>query len=400
MASSARRVTFKDAEQPDHAPGKPSLRAAVDAVIAASRLSGARKERQVSTLGARECEAPSEGRRLPLKPALKTAAKAVIAANRLVAATTALDVRASRDDQAELGESGEDEPGTTGNPMHALDAAEASQASHPSASAKALRKVSNAVMANERLGRGQSNRSRRSTSMSFNKRHAITLSRKVQVLLITATMAFLEVEDRNLLAVLSASSALICTCGVYVFAGGGALGAVCAAIVFVFACVALWVLRATSKVIEEMDQHGDKFETARRSTLDRFKGGALGPEPFSVGAELLRQPDEAATVDSLIARAEELEEGFRTELLVVVAGPQNEALGPNIKTAARAAEKVRMDYDNDARQLKDALRCSVVCETMITLSQCFARLRGLEDQGIVKILQVRRHARETARNCL
>ena len=145
----------------------------------------------------------------------------------------------------------------------------------------------------------------------------------------------------------------------------------------------------------KMDEYARKFEAANEFYLEGLEGDALGPAPFAP-AEPVRQPDEAATVESLVARAEELKERFRVEVMLVLAecDATNVALGPNIKSAERSKEKVRLDYGGDARMLKDALRCSVICERIEQLCECYAKLRELEQEGFVQILLVRSSVRE------
>ena len=58
-------------------------------------------------------------------------------------------------------------------------------------------------------------------------------ARKAQLLVITATMAAVEIENRNVLAALSASSVVILAGGVYISAGKGAGGASGAGVVVV-----------------------------------------------------------------------------------------------------------------------------------------------------------------------
>ena len=223
----------------------------------------------------------------------------------------------------------------------------------------------------------------------------IVAARKAQLLLITATMAAVEVENRNVLGALSASSVVILAGGVYISAGKGAGGASGAGVVVVLSFGALWLIRKTTKKIEEMDEYARKFEAANEFYLEGLEGDALGPAPFAP-AEPVRQPDEAATVESLVARAEELKERFRVEVMLVLAecDATNVALGPNIKSAERSKEKVRLDYGGDARMLKDALRCSVICERIEHLCACYAKLQELEQEGFVQILLVRSSVRE------
>ena len=76
-------------------------------------------------------------------------------------------------------------------------------------------------------------------------------------------------------------------------------------------------------------------------------------------------------------QAEELVEAFRVEVLDVVAyseSAENEKHGPGVKGVVRSREKARLEYGGDARQLKDVLRCSIICVTMAALCVCCSRV--------------------------
>ena len=75
---------------------------------------------------------------------------------------------------------------------------------------------------------------------------------------------------------------------------------------------------------------------------------------------------------------------------------ENEAHGPNVKSAERANEKVRLEYDNDPRKLKDVLRCSVICATMAALTSSWEELELLQEQKVLEIVQVKNRFRSGA----
>ena len=222
------------------------------------------------------------------------------------------------------------------------------------------------------------------------RRDLVTTSRKAQVFAVTATMAMVEVQSRNVLGMLLASSITMVACRTYAGAGKGVLGVSGAAVVVALALSTLWVMRKTTKTIEEMDEYAKKFEQARIEHLDELHGDALGPAPFAL-VEPVRQPDEAATVGLLVAKAHLLKGRFRDHVMLVLSESVviSEALGPNVKGLERAHEKVKLDYGGDARLLKDVLRCSIICSSMPLLCACYVRLQELEAQGVVQILKVR-----------
>ena len=232
---------------------------------------------------------------------------------------------------------------------------------------------------------------------TLSRRTLVKAGRKAQLLVITATMAVIEVENRNVLALLSIVSVANIASGVFVIAGKGAQGWGGAAAVFVVALGGLCMVRSTARNIEAMDEYGQKFDDARREYLDGLVDDGLGPAPFTP-AEPVRQLDEAATVASLVALAEDNKSRFHTEVMLVLAGDDAsiQAIGPNVKGVERSREKVKQDYGGDARMLKDTLRCSVVCATMPLLCACYSRLLELDESGVVRILQVKNRFRAGA----
>ena len=140
-----------------------------------------------------------------------------------------------------------------------------------------------------------------------------------------------------------------------------------------------------------MDRYAKRFDAAEKEHLcnregDWLEADQLGPASFKPEQPVLQA--EGSDVDSLALKAEELQHGFGTEVFdaCTMMMPRCMSKKPNIKDKNRAREKIRIEYKNDARQLKDILRGSVICETMGELVQCFAALQSLEG---ITILQVR-----------
>merc|ERR1712185_646259 len=124
-------------------------------------------------------------------------------------------------------------------------------------------------------------------------------------------MSLVDIEDRVHLATILAAVFAVLTCGIYLDAGGGTSGALCAGAVFVAASAALVVLRMTSKTVEAMDEYASKFEQASERELAGRDEDELGPASFGPPPDdPVRQPDEAATVESLVARAHEVKDQF------------------------------------------------------------------------------------------
>ena len=63
-------------------------------------------------------------------------------------------------------------------------------------------------------------------------------------------------------------------------------------------------------------------------------------------------------------------------------------LGPNLKGIERAQQKVTPEYGGNAARLKDVLRCSIVCDDMADLNNCYTALKELESKRILNIEQV------------
>ena len=67
-----------------------------------------------------------------------------------------------------------------------------------------------------------------------------------------------------------------------------------------------------------------------------------------------------------------------------------------MKGLERSREKIRLDYKEDVRLLKDVLRCSIICNTMPDLCACFEALFKLAADGVIGILQIKNRLRGEA----
>ena len=281
-------------------------------------------------------------------------------------------------------------------------------------------------------------RSLRSHLRAPSMHELIATARKGQRFLLTVTMAVIDVEDRVHLAVIASAGVAALACGVYVQArydygygphtdddgrsvceGHGydvdactsmgccqyddnydycyrvdycdgrspSISAVCAATVLVAAIALLAVLRAFSKIVEGMDVYAQKYAKLRETELGDREDDELGPAPFAHEGPLM-QPGERTTEEELLARAHAAEDSFRDEVVLVLAEPESEPIGPNVKGIDRAKEKVRLQCDGDARLLRDVLRCSIICPTIDALCVSSAKLGGMRVRGLVQILEV------------
>ena len=232
----------------------------------------------------------------------------------------------------------------------------------------------------------------RSASFKRPSKHEVVAgARHGQLFVITATMAVVDVEDRLHLAIISSAVVAALTSGVYMQARTDGRSTeeslMCAAPILVAASSLLVLLRVFSKTVEGMDVYARKYAQLRETELGHREGDELGPEPFAHDG-LLRQPGEPTTEEELLARAEGAKDSFRDEVVLVLAGSESEAVGPNVKGIDRAKEKVRLQCDGDARLLRDVLRCSIICPTIDALCVSSKRLEVMRDRGLVKILEV------------
>ena len=138
-----------------------------------------------------------------------------------------------------------------------------------------------------------------------------------------------------------------------------------------------------------MDVYARKYAQLRETELGDHKDDEVGPAPFAHAGPLV-QPGEPTTVEELLARAEGAKDSFRDEVVLVLAGSESKALGPNVKGIDRAREKVRLQCNGDARLLRDVLRCSIICPTIDALCVSSKRLEVMRDRGLVKIIEVGR----------
>ena len=222
----------------------------------------------------------------------------------------------------------------------------------------------------------------------------------VQVALITFVMGAMEIDDRVIVSIFVVAVMLIVACNIVIAvvgAGGGWTAGVLLAVAFALAAIAgLLYMRATYREIEEMEAHAAEYDKADADVLgDRVRDpAALGP-PVRRPPSQLRQSSELGGIEAILARAAELEGAMAERVVAPLAtaptggAPPNEKLGPSPKGLKRSAEKVRLDYGGDAHQLKDPLRCSIVCATFDALCLCWERLLELERECVLEILQVK-----------
>ena len=59
-----------------------------------------------------------------------------------------------------------------------------------------------------------------------------------------------------------------------------------------------------------------------------------------------------------------------------------------VKSKKRSLEKTMLNYDGDARYLKDALRASVICDTWAELLRCVDAIFELAETGVIVVEQV------------
>ena len=225
---------------------------------------------------------------------------------------------------------------------------------------------------------------------SLSRKNGVTFQRQLHLAVITIAMGVIDVEDRGLLGLLLSSITVTAALGVTLQVEGTA-GIVLAAAIVATTVGCIMLLRKSSLEIEGMDRYAKRFDAAEREHLcDReghwLEADRLGPASFKPHEGRVLQA-EGSTVQSLTMKAEELLDGFGTDVLdACVHSPRCMSKKPSIKCDKRAREKVRIEYDNDARYLKDILRGSVICDTMDQLCACFTALQSLES---ITVMQVR-----------
>ena len=101
------------------------------------------------------------------------------------------------------------------------------------------------------------------------------------------------------------------------------------------------------------------------------------------------------TADSLFAQATELKPGFEERVIKPIAGSLEWIVG--VKGGARAREKVALEYDGDARCLKDMLRASIICDTLAEMLACVAAIFALEDAGVIEVKQIKNRFNDGSR---
>ena len=219
--------------------------------------------------------------------------------------------------------------------------------------------------------------------------HGGSMREYAQLILITGVMAALEMDDKILLGIFATSGSLIVVGDLKVLLGGST-GNIVAGVFLALVLVGLLAMRNTIRGIGEMDRYAKHYKAIEAKHLVG-SGDDLGPA--SKTSNNVKQKH-ATKLDALLQRAEELVPDFKahvsTKLSVSGGGTEpREVHGPCVKGRARAEQKIRNDYNDDASLLKDVLRCSIICSTMQDLCLVFAALLSLAAEGIVIILQVR-----------
>jgi hypothetical protein len=163
--------------------------------------------------------------------------------------------------------------------------------------------------------------------------------------------------------------------------------------------------------IEKMEIIAAKYRAAdaylRLGSLQREEEEAsnsrllLGPATATVAD--LRQPQkEASSLTWLIGTASILKGDFQVEVLDVLQdslGSSAEGMPcpkANLKSSRRAHEKAVLEYGRDNTLLKDMLRGSIICGDLEGIRTVWGALRNLEEDGSVKILQVKNRFRGEA----
>ena len=221
------------------------------------------------------------------------------------------------------------------------------------------------------------------------------LSRELlRLLCMSIAMAIIETHSPFMLATVVLSSTLVFLLNVCDSIENLPLAitatAACA-LVTVAVLMGFWSL---VRQIEANDKVTAKFDAAA-ADLGLDNAEYLGP-PTRIDAEL-RQPGElgAVAVESLIAQANELREGFEENVVKTIAARGSDTPGillewlAGVKGAARAQEKTALEYNGDARCLKDLLRASVITNTLTELLACVAVVYELEAAGVIRVKQIK-----------
>jgi len=218
--------------------------------------------------------------------------------------------------------------------------------------------------------------------------HGGSIREYAQLIFITGVMAALEMDDKVLLMAFATSASLVIA-GDLKVSLDGSTGNVVAGVFLALIFFGLLAMRNTVRGIEEMDRYAKHYKAIEVTHLIGT-GDLLGPA--SRKTKNVKQKN-ATKLEPLLQRAQELLPDFevRVSNVLAVSGgatKPREVHGPCAKGRARAEQKIRNDYNDDASLLKDVLRCSIICSTMQDLCLVFAALLSLAAEGVVMILQV------------
>jgi hypothetical protein len=116
--------------------------------------------------------------------------------------------------------------------------------------------------------------------------------------------------------------------------------------------------------------------------------------------EKLRQPEKIFSLPWLLQLSAELGPTFEAQVLhplhfaIYPAAAQAELPRFNLKSAKRSEEKTILEYEKDFRCLKDTLRGSIICADLDEVMTAWDRLVQLEQDGVLKVLQVKNRYRQ------
>ena len=221
---------------------------------------------------------------------------------------------------------------------------------------------------------------------------AARFQRRAYIALVTMMMSYFETNDKGVLSVFCGSIGLV------VFFWFLTKSVATAAPEWIAPLIALSLaamyvvptMRRMVVLIEDVDEISALFErTWRAHENDNTKG----PAPAKLVGEL-SQP--TADLRRLYALARARIGGFEVDVVErlaragrAAADSLRETRGPQLKGLFRAREKISMDYDGDARHLRDVLRASIVCGTVDELRTLGDELSALEAAGTIRVVQVK-----------
>ena len=231
--------------------------------------------------------------------------------------------------------------------------------------------------------------------------------RQAQLFLITLVMAYLETDDKILLAGFGGSVALICVLYVVTWCvarpADGLRWAALAVVVLAIG-LAAWCIPRLVRLAENIDVVEEKYDEASEKLeiprLRKEDPEALGLASRLEGKNKLRQ--EKADLRDLYVEVQRLKGRYESEILDFLKGFEGPAAPRdgswNIKGLYRARQKMNEDYNKDASRLKDLLRGSVVCRSIDDFGACFRGLAQLERSGVATIETIKNSVRDGARD--